>query len=86
MKRISAVLMGVCFSLMALAQGNDPVVMRINGKDVPRSEFEYHFNKNNAEGVVDKKGLEEYVELFINYKLKVQAAEDDQLDLSLIHI
>lgn len=80
MKRISAVLMGVCFSLMALAQGNDPVVMRINGKDVPRSEFEYHFNKNNAEGVVDKKGLEEYVDLFINYKLKVQAAEDDQLD------
>lgn len=64
----------------AFAQSNDPVVMRINGKDVTRSEFEYNFNKNNTESVLDKKGLDEYVDLFINYKLKVQAAEDDLLD------
>lgn len=64
----------------ANAQANDPVVMRINGKDVTRSEFEYNFNKNNTDGVVDKKGLEEYVDLFINYKLKVEAALDDKLD------
>lgn len=66
-------------SLAAVAQ-NDPVVMRINGKPVTRSEFEYNFNKNNTEGVVDKKELEEYVDLFINYKLKVEAALDDHLD------
>lgn len=64
----------------ASAQANDPVVMKINGKDVTRSEFEYNFNKNNTDGVVDKKGLEEYVDLFINYKLKVEAAIDDRLD------
>lgn len=64
----------------ANAQANDPVVMKINGKDVTRSEFEYNFNKNNTDGVVDKKGLEEYIDLFINYKLKVEAALDDKLD------
>lgn len=62
------------------AQSDDPIVMRINGKPVPRSEFEYNFNKNNTDGVVDKKSVTEYAELFVNYKLKVEAALDDKLD------
>ena len=49
---------------------NDPVVMTINGQPVTRSEFEYSYNKNNSETVVDKKSVDEYAELFINYKLK----------------
>ncbi len=75
---ISALLCMLCLS--GMAQKKDPVVMRINGKDVTRSEFEYNYNKNNTEGVLDKKDLLEYVDLFINYKLKVQAAEDAKLD------
>ncbi len=59
---------------------SDPIVMRINGKDVTRSEFEYNYNKNNTDGVIDKKTVEEYVDLFINYKIKVEAALDAHLD------
>ena len=59
---------------------NDPTVMTINGLPVSRSEFEYSYNKNNSEGVIDKKSVNEYVDLFINYKLKVQAALDAHLD------
>lgn len=62
------------------AQANDPIVMTVNGVDVTRSEFEYSYNKNNTDLVVDKKSLDEYVELFVNYKLKVAAALDAQLD------
>ncbi len=58
----------------------DPVVMTINGKPVLRSEFEYSYNKNNGANVVDRKSVEEYVDLFINYKLKVEAALDAKLD------
>ena len=58
----------------------DPVLMTVNGVDVPRSEFEYSFNKNNGNDVVDKKTIEEYVDLFINYKLKVAAALDAKMD------
>ena len=54
--------------------------MTINGQPVSRSEFEYSYNKNNADGVIDKKSVDEYVDLFINYKLKVQAALDAHLD------
>ena len=66
--------------LTATAQTADPIVMRIAGKAVTRSEFEYNYNKNNTESVIDKKDLAEYVEMFINYKLKVKAAEDARLD------
>lgn len=65
---------------MAFAQSDDPVIMTIAGQPVTRSEFEYSYNKNNAEGVIDKKSVKEYVDLFVNYKLKVQAALDARLD------
>ena len=65
---------------MTAAAQEDPIVMRINGQPVTRSEFEYNYNKNNSEGVIDKKNVEEYAELFVNYKLKVLAALDDHLD------
>lgn len=66
-------------SAAVLAQ-TDPVIMVVNGQPVLRSEFEYSYNKNNSEGVIDKKSVEEYVDLFINYKLKVCAALDAKLD------
>ena len=59
---------------------NDPIIMTVAGTPVPRSEFEYSYNKNNTDGVIDKKNVEEYVDLFINYKLKVQAALDARID------
>ena len=67
-------------SQQTLAQSSDPTVMTINGVPVSRSEFEYSYNKNNGEGVIDKLSVDEYVTLFINYKLKVAAALDAKLD------
>lgn len=64
---------------IAFAQA-DPTIMTINGQPVSRSEFEYSYNKNNSDGVIDKKTVNDYVDLFINYKLKVQAALDAHLD------
>ena len=62
------------------AQQSDPVIMTVNGVPVLRSEFEYSYNKNNSEGKKKKKTIEEYVDLFVNYKLKVAAALDAKLD------
>ena len=79
MKKIIVSFALAAIALTAAAQ-EDPIVMRINGVPVTRSEFEYNYNKNNSEGVIDKKNVEEYADLFVNYKLKVQAALDDHLD------
>ena len=69
-------------ALTAGAQSvSDPVLMTINGKQVTKSEFEYSFHKNgNVEGAVEQKTVEEYVPMFINYKLKVAAAEAAGMD------
>lgn len=77
---IALSLFAALLSQQSLAQSSDPVVMTVAGVDVPRSEFEYSFNKNNGDDVVEKKTVEEYAELYANYKLKVQAALDAKLD------
>ena len=60
-KTIVALLLSVipCSALLAQPQ-DDPTVMTVAGVPVPRSEFEYSYNKNNTDGVIDKKTVEEY--------------------------
>ena len=57
------------------AQLDDPVLMTVNGKDVSRSEFEYAFNKNNGNLVDGQQTVEEYLPMYIDFKLKVAEAE-----------
>ncbi len=57
----------------------DEVIMTVNGVDVPRSEFEYLYHKNQQQQV-DPQTLEEYAEMFKIYKLKVADAYDKKLD------
>ena len=66
MKKLISLLCALVALQTVGAQTDDPVVMTVNGVDVTRSEFEYSFNKNNTDLVVDKKSLDEYVELFVN--------------------
>ena len=74
-------LLGILLLCASAAQAqDDPVIMTVNGVPVTRSEFEYSYNKNNSEGVIDKKTVKEYVDLFVNYKLKVAAAIDAGID------
>lgn len=74
----------IAFSLTVMGLSSygqdDPIVMKINGKNILRSEFEYNYNKNNSAGVADPKGIKDYVPLFVNYKLKVEAAKDARYD------
>lgn len=66
------------FGVLAFAQ-EDPVVMRINGKEIPRSEFEYSYRRH-TDGNGTKLSPREYAELFILSKLKVEAARAAGLD------
>ena len=76
-----ATLLSFSLALMAGAQVVDPIIMTINGKPVTRSEFEYSFNKNgNPQKATDSKSIEDYVPMFVDYKLKVAAAETAHLD------
>ena len=65
---------------------NDPIIMRINGNPITKSEFEYIYNKNNSANMIDKRTLEEYVELFINFRLRVEEAKYQGLDTTAVFI
>lgn len=62
-------------------RNDDAVLLTIGGQEITVSEFLAVYQKNNVEGeVLDRKSLEDYLELYINFRLKVREAEDLGLD------
>lgn len=74
MKRLIVVLSSLFITIGVFAQ-QDPVIMTIDGKPVTKSEFLQIYLKNNPDPKFDKASLDEYVELFKKFKLKVIEAE-----------
>lgn len=73
-------LAGAGLSLFVLAMAaKDPVIMTVNGVDVPKSEFEYLFHKNSQQQLAPQ-SLEDYAEMFKIYKLKVADAKAAGID------
>lgn len=64
----------------ASAQEKDPILLTVDGQNVSLSEFEAVYRKNNREATVDPADLKEYLELYINFRLKVREAEALGLD------
>lgn len=82
MKRIGKILAVSLFTISAFAQNevNDPVIMEVNNDKVYKSDFEQIFWKNKKENVTNKEELDEYLDLFVKFKLKVEAAKELGLD------
>ncbi|MCK9218439.1 MAG: peptidylprolyl isomerase [Bacteroidales bacterium] len=80
--KINLLVLLLLFSARLSAQVNkDEVLMTISGKQVSVGEFMNIYQKNNVQGEnIDKKSLDEYLDLFINFKLKVKQAEEMGLD------
>ncbi|MDP4683882.1 MAG: peptidyl-prolyl cis-trans isomerase [Crocinitomicaceae bacterium] len=74
MKKQLLIVLSLILSFGALAQ-KDPVLLEINGKPVTKSEFLQIYLKNNNDPKYDKVSLDEYLELFKKFKLKVAEAE-----------
>ena len=55
-------------------------VLNISGEDITLEEFKNIFYKNKHDVGITEKYLDEYMNLFINFKLKVKEAESLGLD------
>lgn len=82
MKKNFFLAVALCAALpVAAAQvSEDEVLLTINQKPSTVGEFLYIYNKNNQEAQAEQKTLDEYLELFVNFKLKVAEAEEAGLD------
>nr|WP_297163843.1 peptidylprolyl isomerase [uncultured Dysgonomonas sp.] len=58
---------------------SDPILMKINGNKITKSDFEYAYKKANNEASEDQ-SVNQFLESFINYKLKVEEAKSLELN------
>ena len=80
MKRIfSAGTLLFAVAAFAAKPAADPELMIVDGVPVRVSEFEYLYNKNNTQQH-EQKTIDEYVDMFVDYKLKVADARHAGID------
>ena len=82
MRKISLVFILGVFVMFATAQN----VLIIEGERITLEEFKSIFYKNNEDIEITKDYLDEYINLFVNFKLKVKEAEELGLDTNLSFI
>jgi peptidyl-prolyl cis-trans isomerase SurA len=82
-KKVVSIFLFLLFLSVGGASAADAVLMTVAGKKVTQSEFEYFWKKNNTNDASDAKSLKEYVDLFVNFKLKVAEAEAQGIDTTL---
>ncbi len=73
--------MSLLISISAGAQDyKDDILMTIGNKKITAGEFERIYRKNNDESMAQKQSVDEYLDMFINFKLKVIEAENRGMD------
>ncbi|MDE7427129.1 MAG: peptidylprolyl isomerase [Muribaculaceae bacterium] len=76
---VSASVIGATLLAVGASKNVDPILMTVDGTDVTVSEFEYLYNKNKAQHT-DTLPLNSYVDMFVNYQLKVADARHSGID------
>ena len=73
-KRLLSIVLA-SITMLGLYSQKSPVLMTIADDEVTLAEFERIYKKNNNDASLNKQSPEEYLDLFINFKLKVMEAE-----------
>lgn len=83
MKKALALSLLILGSATTFAQNaNDPILMNVCGTNVTLSEFMSVYKKNNKDQSNDRKAIENYLDLFTVFKMRVKEAEAMKLDTS----
>lgn len=75
------IIMTFSFSIFVNAQQKDPILFTVDGNPVHVSEFNYIYKKTNRDSAdFSKSSIDQYLDLYIKFKLKVAKAKDMKLD------
>lgn len=67
--------------VQAQKKSSSPVILTVEDEAITKAEFEaVYYKNNNVSQNIEQKSPQEYMELFVNYKLKVKEAEAIGLD------
>ena len=80
MKRSLILMVLTAMIASGLLAQESPVLLTIADEQVTLAEFERIYRKNNNEASLNRQTPEEYLDLFINFKLKVKEAESLGMD------
>jgi peptidyl-prolyl cis-trans isomerase SurA len=78
-----------CYSQTQSKKNEKPdILFKVNKRPVPVNEFIYLYNKNHQDREKDftEQKINEYLELFINFKLKVEEARRRKLDTTKVFL
>lgn len=71
----------ICPLSFSSVAAQDPVLLTVNGMPVSRSEFVYSYQHNTGNGDAERISPEDYLDRFVDYKLKLAAALDAGYEL-----
>lgn len=55
----------------------DDILLIVHDREIAKDEFLYHFHKNNQ--ALNQQNIDEYLELFINFQLKLAQAREERM-------
>lgn len=68
------------YSFLSVAQNDSEVFIDFGDEKVSKAEFKRVYEKNNSGEIISKSTVDEYLDLYINFKLKVKEAEAKEMD------
>ena len=77
-----ALFISCCFSMVHAQDNSEKPLMTIGGEPVSKAEFVNTFAKNNDLKKTTAKELRDYLDLYVNFKLKVKEGKALQIDTS----
>lgn len=72
--------MTAILSQFVMAQNADKTLLTVGDENITAGEFWNIYTKNNTDNSIDKKSINEYLDLYINFRLKVNEAKSLKKD------
>lgn len=84
MKRFFSLILLISLFFKGYSQNNEQILFSVGDENVPLSEFIYTYNKNGDITKATEEEIKEYLDLYINFKLKVKEALALQMDTTIL--
>lgn len=72
--------LAISLSAITIFAADDPIVMTVAGYDVSLSEFRHYLDGNSSVKSEKELSVNDFAKIYVNYKMKVQAAVDAGID------